>query len=1012
VVTQALLAALRARTFAEQVLEPAAHPNPVPLFAEVWRGALGQHPAEVAAQCTGWEAVAPGWRWGPAWSVAWFRLRGQVPEAAELPWLRFSSGTEALLWRGDQPWHGFDENRRWARLWPGAAQGGAVELLIEAHCNRPLGATTFFFDHPELHARWAEPRPGRFEGAALGRRDGLLWRLWQATLFAAELVEQLGDQSLRGKALQRALEDSRAVLEPERPARAAAESLRRLELALHGGAAPSASHCFPVGHAHLDTAWLWPTTVTRHKALRTFSTALATLESEPSFHFLCSQPQQYAWVEQDAPGLFARLREAVRAGRWEPLGAPWVEPDGNLPSGESFCRQLSHGIRAMEGWFGERGAQRLLYLPDSFGFCASLPQLARLAGLDTFVTNKLWWSETSSFPHTTFRWRGLDGSELLAHLTPGQDYNATLSAAELQRGERLTAERDRSGVDVWLQPYGFGDGGGGPTPEQALRLELARDCEGLPRLERGGARAFCEALHGAAREAEQRGTPLPVHDGELYLELHRGTWTSQSELKRRNARLEARLRALEARAALSGDGELAAAARAAWPAVLLNQFHDILPGSGTRAVVEEALALYDTVEARLSAAERRPSAADRVFFYPGTAAARVHLAQGDGQWASAQAPGLGFALLGDRVAGSAPSVDAERLTLDNGRLRATFDGAGRVLSLRRGDDPRTEVCVPGRPALELLLHDDRPRRWEAWDIDAEALERGQVLDAPVQRIEPLRGPHRAGLRFVRELGSGTRLVTEALLHTGSAALEVAFQIRWCEDRRLLRARFPVAARASHWTASVPFGHVERPTTRNTAAERARFETPIQRWMDLSEPGRGLTVLNDCRYGAAAEHDTLFLSLLRATRFPDPQADRSENGAEHHFRLALLPHGGDWRAAPVLDLAETLTFGAQLVAGAGAVPAPLFELEAGGPARALVSALCLAEDGERLLLRLVESHGARGAVDVHWLRSVSSVEAVDLLERPDARARLEHLPERTRLHLLPFQVVTLRLRREA
>jgi alpha-mannosidase len=998
------LAALRALTLVDEVLAPAAHPHPQALAVRIL-----DDPAvtdgHAALESPHWRPFGVGEVFGPPWSRLWFRLEGRAPAGRDdAPlWLGFDCGCEGLLRRPDgRPWHGLDPNRTRVPLPGDLPSDGRIDLLVEVHTNRPLGATTFFFDAPELRARWSTPLPGRLDMAQVSRHDARAWRLAEAFRVAAELVESLGAGNTRGNALARALEDARRPIEdalPVRsggalPASAIEASLAIIERALVSGTSPSATRCFPVGHAHLDTAWLWDTRVTRQKLVRTAATALRTLDRVESFRFLCTQPQQYAWLEQDEPLLFEELRSAVEDGRWEPLGAMWIEPDGNLPSGESFCRQLTEGVRWMESRFGARGAQRLLFLPDSFGFAASLPQLAALAGLDTFVTNKLWWSESTEFPHANFRWRGIDGTELLSHLTPGQDYNATLHVEDLRRGERVLAERDEGGATSWMQPYGFGDGGGGPTPEQALRVDLLRACEGLPRIEPVGARAFCEALHEEAERAATEGRPLPVHEGELYLELHRGTWTTQAALKRANVELEAALRREEALAVLEGDVGRTVRARELWREVLLNQFHDILPGSGTREVVVEALQRYDEVARALEAARNQ---GERGAWFNPTSSRR------DG------APPLGLSDTPRDPGRSARLIDRR---LENGELWVEFDDLGRVRSLGRHGVPTAPIGGTKRPLFELHLHHDRPRRWEAWDLDEESLLRSEALaDLATVSVEPIDGE---SLRVRHELRSGT--LVELSYALDRDALVIDARIRWCEDKRLLRARLASGVSSSHWTASVPFGHVERSTSRNTAGERARFEMPVQRWMDLAEPGRGVTLLSDACHGGACHADELALSLLRATTFPDPVGDAAPGGSEHRFRFELVPHAGDWRAAGILDRAESIALAGRTVrVGAQAEPG-LFDLRSAETARALVASLTHAEDDRgafspgRLRLRLVESHGARGAVDIAWREPVGRVAGVDLLGRPDPRARVEDVEGRTRVSFEPFQVVTLEFER--
>ena len=1004
--THARLAALRARSFLDAELSIDAASPRAAADVEVLCAQGTLEPSD-AARMEGYRPVRSGWRWGPAHAVAWFRVRAVVPPAFEAQPLRlaFSSGTEALLWRRDgdrwRPWCGFSENHREAPLWMAGRAGEELELLVEAVCLRPLGATTFFFDEREMRARWSEPNPGRFEGAWLCVRDEVRWELREAIAFAADRLEDLGDDDVYAARLADGLERAYRAVDAGEPASA----LELVHDSLRTRADGTRSRMFPIGHAHLDTAWLWTTREARGKALRTFSRALRTLEVRPDFRFLATQPLQYAWVAEEAPDLFEEIRSAVYEGRWEPLGATWIEPDGNLPSGESWCRQLARGVRAMEGWFGERGAQRLLYLPDTFGFSPALPQLAHLAGLDTFVTNKLWWSETTTFPHVTFRWRGLDGTELLSHLTPGQDYNATVHPRELVRGARVLAESGSAEEAPWLFPYGFGDGGGGPTESQALRTELASLDGGLPQVDASGARAFCAALHAAADEAS-----LPRHEGELYLELHRGTFTSQARLKQANHRLEQRLREVETLEALMEHDEHRRARIArATDRLLVNQFHDILPGSGTRAVVEEALEGYREAARELDEVERAWSDGEPAAFNP-TSRARsgwflVDAATGEGRWGE-DVPPLGWVGVGACEPPIRPSCrpfeGGHELT--NDRIVARFDSRATLRSLRaRGGE---ETLAQESPGVHLRLHPDRPRRWEAWDVDEEDAGVWDVLDAEPLEIEPWHRGDLAGLRVRRALPSGGWVELSFELEPGGTRLDVALRCAWREERRWLRLAVPTEVTGGTWTTGCAFGHLVRSTARDTPADRARFEVPVQGWTDLSGASRGLAVLTGPKYGASCADGTLGLSLLRGPRFPDPEADLFTENDPHAFRIGLQPHGGDWRAAGVLGAAEEVANRPRVLRRVPSAACLVRDLACTGGADVLLASIARAADPEHVSVRLHEAHGTTGTVRITWDRTPRAVRAVDLLERPDPRAEPRTSGATTDLELLPFQVVTL------
>ncbi len=1051
------LARLRAEAFVEQVLAPASLAR---------RGAcavrVAQFEGEVRdlerVRAADFQPVETGWRWGPKGSTAWFRLGATLPADVAVADVRlaFSSGTEALLWRDVDarvPWHGFDANRGEAPLWPELVPGTELDLWIEAACNHPLGSETFFWDAPEVHARWAEARPGRLERAEWVVPRPAVRALIEALRFAGETLDALGDGSPRARRLIAALEDVYADVDVQSGDLEIEAATAALLSEWRAGGHASETEVFPVGHAHLDTAWLWPISETRRKALRTFASALRGLEAFPGHRFLATQPQQLAWVREDAPELFERIGAQIRLGRWQARGAMWIEPDGQVPSIESYCRQLIHGQRFLREHFEGDAAEadetwvRTLFLPDTFGFNPGLPQVARLGGIDLFVTNKLWWSEQNVFGHVHFHWRGLDGTELLSHLTPGQDYNAKLTAEELRRGERVLGERDRAGVGLWLQPYGFGDGGGGPTDEQRQREEWLAEPAGLPGLPAargGGLDAFRAAYRERVAELRARGRELPVWDGELYLELHRGTLTSQARLKQWHGQAERALRAVELAVLGAPTGrpsdEWRAAQRSRWERLLVQQFHDILPGSGVRAVVEDAerelrglLAESRTSLERFAVqlAEELPieGLAEPMWIFNPSGAARagsVHLDDGrcvqlDGEvpawcWRVVDAARLAVA---DR---STARLEAGGAVLENENLRVRLNSAAEVEQLVHKGLNRDAVARRGDGAPDPLhaweLHDDHPRRWEAWDLDEETLARPRAVTSLGEDWRLTRDG--CGVCVARRIGERSRAFLEYRLTPGSDRLEIDTRIDWQEQRTLLRARFPVDVRARHATFAVPGGWLARPTTRNTSIERAAFEVPVQRFFDLSEPGFGLSVLNAFRYGASARNNVLGLSLLRATRWPDADAERGE----HHWRLALRPHGGDLAVARPWSAAEGFSdplIAVPLRPGAGLSANPAawspFELERHGAADPQVAALAPGwRDG--VCLRLIEAAGGRGAITLRWNRRPAEVAVTDLLEQacaPElAPAHFEHDLQagETRLHLRPFQLVTLRARFEA
>lgn len=997
--TAGFRASQRIKAYVERVLAPAVFALRSPLSVAVHQSREPLTPRQ--ARALPFEPVTIGWRWGPVWSTAWFRLSGQVPGemAGRQVVLRFSSGTEAQLWRGDEPWHGLDANHDEVPIT--AVADERIDVLVEAACNHPLGATMFFWDSAEAHARWQEDKPGRLELAELAVVEPGVRRLMTALDLARGLVEAMDDPT----PVMEGVEGALAGVDLHDPARTAEDSCSLVRRALAGRAAPGRG--FAVGHAHIDTAWLWTIEETKRKCVRTFSTVLDLMDRHEDFRFLCTSPQHLAWVRERSSALFARIARRVDEGRWEMLGATWIEPDAVLPAGESLVRQIVHALGFLGREFPRAPRVRTLYLPDSFGFGASLPQIMRLAGLEVFVTNKLWWSEHREFPHVRFRWRGIDGSEVLAHLTPSMDYNAANTGKELVRAASVNARLGGGGC--FLMPFGFGDGGGGPTAEMIERARLAGDAAGSARITLDGARAFETAFR-----QEAAGGGWPTHEGGLDLERHRGTYTVQARIKAGNARAEAALRRAEWLAAgapgrCAASGDVRRALEEAWERLLLNQFHDILPGSCIGPVAQRASSELAEVRGEAD----RISCAAMASWGPGGETAGFLVfnpcSRARSGWVEAggrcvfvrDVPGLGAKWVeatGDdppRAAGFERSGDG--FVLDNGRVRAVVGPCGRVRSLVREGG----VEAAAAPLNQLVLYDDVPRNWEAWDIDEEHLRSARPIETRAERVSTGHDGHGAWVEFERALGRASRLVQRVSLAGGDDRVVVRSRVEWRESRTLLRVLCPTRVRTDRAAYEIAFGHIERPVRRADDHD-PMFEVPGHRWAWIGDEGAGFALLNDCKYGHSCRADgsgtTLGLTLLRSAKFPDPDADMGE----HDFRYALLPTLPD-ALDRALDEGE-------------AMADDLFAVERPGSAwswapitvsgRARVTAVKPGRREGELVVRLHERSGLPGEVEVAWGLPVEGVRPLDLLEEPRGHAGFVHSGGVTRLAVGPFEIITL------
>jgi alpha-mannosidase len=825
-----------------------------------------------------------------------------------------------------------------------------------------------------------------------------------------------------------------ADLDPHPPGLTDTQSARvdaaseALDEALTGllGLYPHEGKILLTGHAHLDLAWLWPLAETRRKARRTWSSMIALLERFPEFHFNQSSAQLYAFVEQDDPELFAKVRGNVESGHWEPVGGMWVEPDTNMPAGESLVRQLLYGQRYFQRTFGD--THRVCWLPDCFGFTPALPQLLRLAGISSFFTIKLTWSETNKFPYDLFWWEGIDGSRVLAHMfdnpahkeTHTDGYNGDPGPFALTmtwrnfRGKSLHPES--------LLSIGYGDGGGGVTEEMLAQAEEVPRLPAIPEAHFGRIEDFYERLHESAA-----GREIPLWQGELYLELHRGTLTTQGRTKFLHRRSERDLVAAEVLSALNAliGGPQPESLEAQWKVLLRNEFHDILPGSSIREVYQTAEAELASVrqEAGCRIEQEMSRLAERIVpkgdqpalllanpdlaprpvrvqldAETATSVPGVQPVEGGGVLAAAvSVPALGAQVL--THFGPAGSLDVSPEHLENAYLRVEIRSDG---TLGRVHDKRAQRLVTEGRANQIWAYIDKPPTWDAWDIDIGYREHGEEIPAVAPPAVVEHGPHRAAVRVVRVFRS-SRITQDIRLWSNSARLEFATTIEWHDRRWLVKARFPLAVRSSSATFETAFGVIERSTQRNTSWESARFEVAGHRFADLSEPGYGVALLNDGKYGYHAIGQELGLTLLRSPVHPDPLADEGEQS----FTYALYPHlgrvghGGTDPIDDVLMEAEDLNRPCSVLPVRSAKASVTQEiLSIKGP-RLGLGALKAVEQGDGLILRAYEPSGARGEADVALPPGWRAASEVDLLER-DTGA-----PE---FSFGPFQVHSWRLER--
>jgi alpha-mannosidase len=790
-------------------------------------------------------------------------------------------------------------------------------------------------------------------------------------------------------------------------------SIRSAAVALDGELAelkrryPAEGSVALTGHAHLDLAWLWPLDETRRKARRTYHTAAGLIDRYPEFIFNQSTAQAYAWIAEDDPALFERMKEMSAAGSWEPNGAMWVEPDVNLPAGESLVRQLLYGQRFFQKHFGSTHA--VCWLPDCFGFTGALPQLLSSAGVSNFFTHKMNWSETDKFPLDLFWWEGLDGSRVLAHQfwNPLGGYNgepgpaSTVATWSNYRGKRYFPET--------LLAVGYGDGGGGPTAEMIERVRAADNLPAVPDLRFTKVADFFDSARSAVAE-----TDLPVWVGEMYLEYHRGTYTTQGRTKYLHRRAERDLVAAEVVGAMVAlaRGERPASLEPAWQVLLRNQFHDILPGSSIRevyataeselqGVVDEAAAAIEREMDRLGEAVVDSGSIDGLLVVNPDVAPRPVRLESPGTLPGGQEVEGGSVLSGTQTvrglsaqvlleAAPQSALEVSENQLENSFVRVSLGSDGTLESVYDKLGQREVLDGPGN---QLWAYVDKPRAFDAWEVDAgyrsEGVEVGDVSRMSVSES----GPHRAAVRIARRFRSSS-VVQDVRLWANSARVELKTTLDWHDRHWLLKAIFPVAVRSPRATFETAFGVVERPTHGNTSWDAAMFEVPGHRFVDLSEPGYGVALLNDGKYGHHVFGSEMGISLLRSPTYPDPLADEGVQT----FTYALYPHRGTWFEGGVLAEAEDLNRPLLARSVQAEAERTWSAVELRG-ARLGLGALKVCEDSEDLLLRLYEPQGAteRAAVELPdgWQLDAE----VDLLEEPVGAPDTHFAPFRVRSYLI-------------
>lgn len=918
---------------------------------------------------TAFAPLRPGTRWGGVFDCAWLRVTGDVPAGVDDPVVMLGIRGEGLVHSPDGEL--LDSVSTVFQQGDLPNSGGRYRPVLNVDASS--GRVEFFADVTYNGFILYEVGRAVYHGAHLATRDDEVHALYYDYLTLLVLAGATDDPALES-GLRRSLRDAYGRFTKGDPTGARAALAERLSV-------PSTSEFVysAVGHGHLDMAWLWPLRETRRKAARTYVRALNAIDRRDGYVYGTSQPQQMAWMKERHPALFERMRRAVAAGRMELQGSFWVEPDTNLPSGESLVRQALVGRRFLQEEFGLTDDQlRLCWLPDTFGYNGNLPQILRGTGMDWFLTIKLAWNKINDFPHRSFNWQGIDGSTVLVHMPPEGDYNSRGAADNLLTGIRQYPER---ALNTALLVYGSGDGGGGPNEIHHEVTRRERSLRGLPRLEYSSAGSFFRSL--------ERGDLAHTHVGELYLETHQGTYTTQGRIKRHNRLVERKLHEAEALAVLAHDDSRPVLEQH-WREVLLNQFHDIVPGSSIARVNREATETYERIEASLDAyadrlVGRLPREGDAPTALNLTSLPRSEFVRHGERWFHAKVPPYAAAPL-DPVE-AFPELASVADTLSNGILTLRFDDTGAIASCL--DHHGAEHAAGG--LNRLVVHKD-PYVWpfNAWDIKPD-----YVNTAPrVLRVSHVETTVDGPVAVRRQVYRGRTVTIDqrVVLEAGSDVVRFETEVDWHERHRMLRAEFRPAHYGESVRCEIQFGHIERVTTERDAVEKAQFEVCAHKWIATEDADGGFALLNDGKYGHRAKNGLLSLNLLRSPTFPDRTADRGI----HRFTYAFCPFD-DGDLAKVVR--EAYRLNNPLLISEGVRFDSVAAVDDPG---VIIETVKRAERGEGVVLRLYESLGRPTTTTLRVDLPHRTARETDLLERPTGQADLGRLVFR------PFEIKTILL----
>lgn len=968
--------------------------------------------------------IAIGTKWGNAWDSAWFlftadvsnlknhtNLMGKVDCNGEgivyapngIPYQGLTNGSVFAYHTGRSL---FDIPSHWVK-------NGILEIWVEASASTLFGITREkdpSENCPHPHGNYA----GIYNEGSIVVKNEFLEELRKDMSYIYDLITEIPADSVRHIRILKAIDDSINLYFKSNGENK--ECITPLKKILNAKANESSITISAIGHAHIDTGWLWPVKETIRKCARTFTNQLRLMEIYPDYKFGASQPQLYQFTKEYYPEVYQQIKERVKEGRWECQGGMWVEADCNLISGESFVRQIFYGKKFYKDEFGVD--VKNVWLPDVFGYSAAMPQIMKKSRIDYFMTQKISWSQFNKFPHHSFWWKGIDGTEILTHFLPEDTYNSNLKPSLLIKAERNY--KDKVVSNNILSLFGIGNGGGGPNQEQIERGLRSKNIESCPKLVFSKADTFFEKLEKESQE-------FATWDGELYLELHRGTLTTQAFVKKMNRKLEFKLRNLELLYSLSEiknypQSEI----EELWKTLLINQFHDILPGSSINLVYQDTHREYSEMLSKIDQLIHQWESKNAEFDNNSFTAINTNSSEftglleipekfqnekslSDGKntyliqksnkksYLATTIPALGKVIFSNKNSYSEQksNINVAPLVLENDLMRYEFNTKGRIVSIV---DKKTnfDFCIQEAESNLLSIYDDHPHNWDAWDIDI-FYENSLVCQLEAISYEIVsEGALFKQLNFSYQFGKST-FIQEIMLANCSNTLEIKHKVNWMEKHKMLRVAYPANIANAKAYYDIAFGFVERNNHRNTSWDFAKFECAAHKYGGLSSQSNGFFVLNDSKYGYKIFENIIDVCLLRSPTDPDPLADQGQ----HEFKLGILTHNDHFTNSSLVQ--ESLQFNNPPLLLSGKINKDIpIQLNS---SHITLEAFKKSEFDNSLTIRLVENKGKLNNV-ILSLPDQFLCKETDLLENEISVVKSDQ--NQVQLTFTPFEIKTLKL----